>query len=207
MVRPCFLSPVCLFLLPFFLPLFSSRPGQQTEEGPGVGAGAGIGLGISCNRRHHLSCPLHRPTSGRCHPELSSTVPATKSSPPWTSTWSWLAIPCQVKAHPSQAQTSCPGPGVWPRERAALIPELQAPHLQRDQLGPELRAGAQHGLSPKRGGLRPPSESRRGLRGEGGSHSNPLLPEAYDPSCAQGTSLSLLPLPESLGDSGRGGSG
>lgn len=67
------------------------------------------------------------------------------------------------KGAPIPAEVPCTGPGIWPRERAALIPELQAPHLRKDQLGLELRAGAQHELSPKRGGPRPRSESRLDL--------------------------------------------
>lgn len=84
----------------------------------------------------------------------------------------------------------CKGPGVWPRENVALIPEFQAPHLQKDQLGLELRAGAQHELSPKRGGLRPRSEFRLDL-----SPTTPHPESPYDHSCALGTSLSILPLP------------
>lgn len=33
-------------------------------------------------------------------------------------------------------------PGIWPRERVALIPELQAPYLPKEQLGQEPVAGA-----------------------------------------------------------------
>lgn len=90
--------------------------------------------------RDHLSCPLLRPMSGMFHPELSSTVQATKSSPPWTSTWSSLATLYQVKEHPIQAKMSCANPGIWLGERAALILELQALRLQKDQLGRELVA-------------------------------------------------------------------
>jgi len=32
---------------------------------------------------------LLRPMSGTCHPACWSTALATRSSPPWTSTWSW----------------------------------------------------------------------------------------------------------------------
>lgn len=60
----------------------------------------GLRFGHSVTPSGHLSCPFLRPTSGRSHPELSSTVPATKSSPPWTSTWSLLATPYQVKEPP-----------------------------------------------------------------------------------------------------------
>lgn len=102
----------------------------------------GLGLAPLVTPRDHLSCPLLRLMSGRSHPELSSTVRATKSSPLWTSTWSSLATPYQVKDHPSHAEV----PGDLARERAPLVLELQAPRLRKDHLGLELAAGAQRNL-------------------------------------------------------------
>lgn len=63
------------------------------------------------------------------------------------------------KRAPIPGQNALHRLGIWLGERAALIPELQAPCLQKDWLGLELQAGAQH-----EGGLRPepvwaPSES------------------------------------------------
>lgn len=94
---------------PFFL--FSSSPppppclGQGTLSGAlGPGRDMGFGVGHTCSCLHHLSCPLLRLMSGRSHPELSSTVRATKSSPPWTSTWNSLATLYQVKGPPIPGQ-------------------------------------------------------------------------------------------------------
>lgn len=79
--------------------------GQGTLSGAlGPGRDMGFGLGHTCSCLHHLSCPLLRLMSGRSHPELSSTVRATKSSPPWTSTWNSLATLYQVKGPPIPGQ-------------------------------------------------------------------------------------------------------
>lgn len=84
---------------------------------------------------------------------------------------------------PIPGRNALHGPRDWAQGEGSPDPRVQAPRLQKDLLGPELRAGAQQQLSPKRGGPRPPSESRLGP--------SPLLPGACDHSCARGGDLTV----------------
>ena len=103
-------APPPLLSLPPPLPSCSLRQADNTQRALGPELEMGLKLGPAVTPRDHLSCPFLRPTSGRSHPGLSSTVQATRSSPPWISTWSLLATPYQVKdPHPPpHPRPKCP---------------------------------------------------------------------------------------------------